>query len=94
MMRVLLPLLMLAACAPIPVDEAERQCLAEARAARAPQGEVLVGGGTGGFGAQVTIDVSTDYLAGRDPAAVFDACVLRRSGNPPSRPLTSQPGWP
>jgi hypothetical protein len=79
MMRVLLPLLMLAACAPIPVDEAERQCLA---------------GGTGGFGAQVTIDVSTDYLAGRDPAAVFDACVLRRSGNPPSRPLTSQPGWP
>lgn len=93
-MRVLVPIVLLAACAPIPVDEAERQCLSQARAARAPQGEVLVGGGTGGLGARVTIDVSTDYLAGRDPAAVFDACVLRRAGVPPSRPLASQPGWP
>ncbi|QYK42593.1 MAG: hypothetical protein KF887_05650 [Paracoccaceae bacterium] len=82
-----------AACGPIPVEDAERMCLDEARGARAPRGEVMVGGGTGGVGARVVLDVSSDFLLGRDPSAVFDACVQSRSGQPPTRPLSAQPGW-
>ncbi len=83
------PCALLLACGPVPVAQAERDCAARARMAEKPQIEIAIGMNSkgeilkgGSFG------VSTDYLAGRDPAAVFEACVKARSGQFPTRP------WP
>lgn len=84
----------LAACSPMPVTQAERICLDDARAARAPQGELGLGVGSGGFrGAHLSIGVSSDFITGRDPSEVFNTCVMRRAGQMPTRPLYEQPGW-
>ena len=86
--------LILVACGPIPVHQAERQCLERARLAQQPRGEVAVGvisngKATGSF----DVTVSSDFLLGRDPSAVFDICVQQKSGQAPSRPLYSFPEW-
>ncbi len=86
-------LLLLAACGPVPVQQAERMCIDEARAARGPTGEIGMGVTTDGPRARVKVAVSSDWLLGRDPAAIFDRCVVQRSGQMPSRPLHEQPGW-
>jgi hypothetical protein len=85
--------LVLVACGPIPVDRAERQCLEQARLAQQPRGEIALGVGSGGpaIGGKVTI--TSDYIMGRDPSAVYDLCVYQKSGQPPSRPLYSFPEW-
>ncbi|MBM3615587.1 MAG: hypothetical protein FJX28_09190 [Alphaproteobacteria bacterium] len=84
----------LAACGPLPVDQAELLCVERANEARRPRGEIALGVGSGGkaVGA-LDVTVSTDFLLGRDPAQVFDACVKARSGQVPTRPLDAQPGW-
>lgn len=83
-----------AACAPLPVERAETLCLADARRAAQPlRGEVRTGVTSGGAATRVELDIGTPDLNGRDPAAEFEACVLRRSGQRPSRPLYDQPGW-
>ena len=88
----------MAACGPVPVEQAELTCLRDAELAVRPRTNVAVGVGTGfdgdtrGFGS-VSVDLSGDYLMGRDPAQVYDRCVQRRSGQPPRRPLSDQPGW-
>lgn len=86
-----------AACAPVPVDRAERSCLLDAREARAPRGDIAIGLGTDGHSVRpmgrVSVSVSSDYVMGRDPSEVFNRCVLRRSGQMPTRPLQDQPGW-
>ena len=88
----------MAACGPVPVEQAELTCLRDAELAVRPRTNVAVGVGTGfdgntrGFGS-VSVDLSGDYLMGRDPSLVYDRCVQRRSGQPPRRPLTDQPGW-
>jgi hypothetical protein len=51
-----------------------------------------VGSGGKAVGA-FDVTISTDFLLGRDPAQVFDACVKARSGQFPARPLDAQPGW-
>ena len=81
----------LVACGPIPVDRAERQCFERARLAQQPRGEVKWGrsGGRSSTGE----DVTSDFLLGRDPSAVFDSCVYQKSGQPPTRPLYSFPEW-
>ena len=38
----------LAACGPVPVEQAERSCLRDAELAQRPRGEVAIGVGTGG----------------------------------------------
>lgn len=83
--------LALAACGPVPVADAERFCVEEARSALAPRGEVAIG--TGPVRVSARVWASADFLRGRDPAEVFDTCVRRRSGMPPLRPLALQPGW-
>lgn len=84
----------LTACGPIPVEQAEAQCFQRARLATQPRGEVFVGLGTGGYArGGVDITISSDYLAGRDPSALYDVCVQQRSGQPPSRPLYARPDW-
>lgn len=85
--------LVLVACGPIPVAQAERVCLDRARAATGPHGEVAVGVMNGKPRSRITLDISTDYLAGRDPSALFDQCVYQKSGQPPTRPLYSRPDW-
>lgn len=84
----------LAACGPMPVERAERICLERARLAQQPRGQVEVGASTGG-GARFEgeINVSSDFLRGRDPSAVFDACVHKNSGRFPTRPLYSRTDW-
>ena len=37
--------------------------------------------------------MTSDYIMGRDPSEVFTRCVVNRSGQMPTRPLTAQPGW-
>lgn len=89
--------LTLAACGPVPVADAERSCLGDARAARGPQSSVSLGvaGDRQGIrpAAGVSLSISSDAIAGRDPSEVFASCVMRRSGQMPSRPLSAQPGW-
>lgn len=94
MMKRLLPLLALVACGPISVQEAERQCFERARLAQQPRGEVSVGMTSDGEAAGgIELNVSSDYLLGKDPAAVYETCVMAKSGEPPSRPLYARPDW-
>jgi len=87
-------LLLVAACGPISVADAERQCFERARLAQQPRGEVKLGVGTGGRAVGgLELEVSSDYIMGRDPSAVFASCVQQKSGEPPSRPLYQMPGW-
>ncbi|MFN4130449.1 MAG: hypothetical protein ACK4GC_11645 [Paracoccaceae bacterium] len=88
-----LPLLLLA-CGPIPVPQAERQCFDRARLAQQPRGEIAAGVGSGGnVASRIKLEVSSDFIMGRDPSAVYDSCVYQKSGQPPSRPLYSFPEW-
>lgn len=87
-------LLLLAACGPMTVAEAERQCIDRALLAKQPRGEVMLGVRSDGKAAAgLDVTVSSDFLMGRDPSAVFDSCVMAKSGELPSRPLVQQPGW-
>lgn len=87
----------LAGCGPVPVAQAERICLDDARLATGPRTHVAVGIGSNGrsvrpFGG-VAVELSGDYVMGRDPTETFDRCIMRRSGQMPTRPLAEQPGW-
>jgi hypothetical protein len=87
-------LLLLAACGPVPLDQAERYCVERARLAQQPRGEVAFGVGSDGKpDTAFAIEVSSDFLAGNDPSAVYESCVRQRAGQSPSRPLSAQPGW-
>lgn len=86
------------ACGPVPVEQAERTCLRDAELTERPRGSVTmgVGAGSGGFNGsfgRVEIDMSSDYIMGRDPSDVFNRCVLNRSGQMPTRVLADQPRW-
>ncbi|AZL58592.1 hypothetical protein EI545_06935 [Tabrizicola piscis] len=94
MKTALIPVLLLAACGPIPVADAEQLCLDRARLAQQPRGQVAVGvTSDGGAASRIELDISTDYLTGRDPAVVFENCVVARSGQLPTRPLYQMPGY-
>jgi hypothetical protein len=87
-------LLGIAACGPVPLAEAERVCVEQARLAKQPRGELAVGVGSDGWSeVGFEVEVTSDYLAGNDPEAVYVSCVRQRAGQMPSRPLSAQPGW-
>ncbi len=82
----------LLSCGPISVEQAERECVERAQLAEKPKAEVFIGVNNkgevlrgGSFG------ISTDYLAGRDPSAVYTECVKSRSGQFPTRAYTEFP---
>ncbi len=85
-------MLVLAACGPVSVQQAERECLPKARLAQQPRGEVAVGVDSNGrVGSRAEVTVSSDFLLGRDPNQVFETCVIQRSGALPSKPFYSYP---
>lgn len=89
-MRFLVAILMLAgvaSCGPVNPELAAQQCETRARAAQGPTGEIAFGvnSNTGAF-TNAKIGVSSDFLQGRDPAQVYDACVLQLTGELPIRP--------
>jgi hypothetical protein len=90
---VLLGSLSLAACGPIPLERAEEECFQRARLAVQPRGTVEIGASTGGPHLGADIEVSPDFIQGRDPSDVYNSCVFARSGQPPSQPLYSRPDW-
>lgn len=74
--------------------QAERQCFERARLAQQPRGEVSLGMNSEGKAAGgFELEISSDYLMGRDPAAVYETCVMQKAGQAPSRPLYQMPGW-
>jgi len=81
--------LALAACDLPPPDPAKvaDQCEERARAAQAPTSSVTIGvnSNSGGF-ASGSVGISSDFLRGRDPVAVYESCVFSRTGEPPIRP--------
>lgn len=88
-----LPVVLLA-CGPMTLAQAERQCFERARLAQQPRGEVSVGVGSGGrTAAGIELNVSSDFLLGKDPSAVYESCVMQKAGEPPSRPLYMRPDW-
>ena len=65
---------MLAACGPMTLAEAERQCFERARLAKQPRGEVSVGASSDGrTAAGVKLSVSSDFILGKDPSAVYES---------------------
>ncbi|MGL4321717.1 MAG: hypothetical protein ACRCS3_12725 [Paracoccaceae bacterium] len=87
-------LLLLAACGPVSVQQAERECVQKARLAQQPRGEVGIGVDSNGrVGGNIDVTVTSDFLLGRDPAQVFETCVIQRSGQLPSRAVYDMPGW-
>ena len=94
MKRALALLILLAACGPVSLQQAERACFDRARLAQQPRGSVGVGVNSNGKTSGVLeLEVSSDFLQGRDPSAVYDQCVMQRSGMPPSQPLYARPDW-
>ena len=94
-MKPMIPLLLLlSACGPVSLQQAEKACFDRARLAQQPRGEVAVGVNSNGkVGGAIELNVSSDYLQGRDPSAVYDQCVFQKSGMPPSQPLYSRSDW-
>ena len=90
----LLIALPLTACGPVSREQAERDCYSRARLAKQPRGEVGVGiDSEGRTHSSLKLSVSSDFIQGRDPAAVYDACVYQKSGQMPSQPLYTRPDW-
>lgn len=85
----ILAVVLAAGCTPgrMSPERAAAQCEERARAAQGPTGSVTVGvnSRTGGF-AGASVGVSGDFLAGRDPLAVYEQCVYGLSGQAPIRP--------
>ncbi|WP_413874488.1 hypothetical protein [Albidovulum sp.] len=84
---------LVAACGPMSVERAEDACFEHARLAAHPRGMVAVGAGTGGAKSKLRLQVSSDWLQGKDPAALYNTCVHQKSGRMPRRPLYDRPDW-
>ena len=83
-----LPLLALMGC-DIPVDPARAAdiCEERARGAQAPEGDVTIGANSNsGPFLNGSVSITSDFLQGRDPVAVYEACVLQMTGELPIRP--------
>ncbi len=79
----------LAACAPVPVRMAERQCHAQFAPHKPVSGEAGMGVATDGFHSKMRVNINLGANMQGDPSAAYDACVYRKSGQMPTRPLHS-----
>ncbi|MGB3176564.1 MAG: hypothetical protein WBA90_01665 [Albidovulum sp.] len=86
-------LIFVTACGPMTVQRAERECFQRARLAAHPRGYIGVATGTNGPKVKGSISISSDFIQGKDPSALYDACVFQKSGEPPRRPLYTRPDW-
>ena len=77
----------LASCGPVSERVAYERCTDRARLADGPRGNVGIGVGTGGVSTSTSLTISSDYIAGRDPRAVYDSCFRDLTGAGPTRPL-------
>lgn len=94
MRRALALVLLLAACGPMSLRQAEEVCFDRARLAKHPRGEAAIGVGSGGkVGGELDVTISSDWILGKDPAALYETCVTAKAGQPPSRPLYLRPDW-
>jgi hypothetical protein len=76
----------------LPVEVAEQNCLAQAQGATGPHGSASISmDNHGHVSTGLTIGVTTDFLAGRDPNQVYTECVYRASGQMPRQPLYTIP---
>lgn len=92
-LTLLLPLAVMA-CGPQTVDQAERICFERARLAQQPRGEMRLGTGSAGqTRGDFDLTISSDWLAGKDPSAVYESCVMAKSGEAPRRPLYQRSDW-
>ena len=82
-----------AACGPVPVDQAEEQCFTPALQARNPLTGTTIGMGSDGLTGELELTVTSDFVQGRDPAEVYNSCVYRKSGQMPRQPLYARPDW-
>ena len=83
----------LMACGPMSQSAAEQECFEHARLASGPRGTVAFGAGSGGAVGEVDVTISSDYLAGRDPAQLYETCVTQKTGQFPTVPLYQRPDW-
>ncbi len=77
---------------PVSVEAAMASCENTALQAAAPP-KTTIGFGFNSSGevrSGVVVSASADYLAGRRPADVFAECVVKRSGEQPTRSLAEQ----
>lgn len=68
-------------------ERAAQYCEERARGAQGPTGAITIGANSNSgpfYGASV--GVTSDYLAGRDPMAVYETCVVTNTGQLPIRP--------
>ena len=84
----------LAACGPMSPERANEICSERARKAAGPTGEVGIGvNSERGLISKVDIEISSDFIAGRDPDAVYAGCMRSLTGQPvPARAVASLPG--
>ncbi|MCC6007710.1 MAG: hypothetical protein JJU40_08525 [Rhodobacteraceae bacterium] len=69
------------------METAMRVCRDEARSAMGPRVNLDLATGTGGPRVGGAVEISTDWLFGRDPERIYTDCVVRRTGELPTRPL-------
>jgi hypothetical protein len=57
-----------------------------------PVSQVGIGASNRGGGyLRGEVTITSDYLLGRDPVALYDTCVVRKTGQNPTRAYTSYP---
>ncbi|RWR32297.1 hypothetical protein D2T29_08880 [Sinirhodobacter populi] len=88
-----LALTALSACGPVPVEQAEAQCLARLHSDRPISGEAGMGVSDRGLRSVTKMTIDLKAGTGGDPSAAFDRCVYDRSGRMPTRPLYARTDW-
>ncbi|SEW28535.1 hypothetical protein SAMN04488515_2026 [Cognatiyoonia koreensis] len=75
------------ACTPMSPERAADRCEERARGAQAPEAELTIGANSNsGPFAEGSISITSDFVQGRDPLAVYESCVFQLTGELPIRP--------